>query len=252
MIMTIATKIAGLAATAVVALSALTTANAGEAGNEPDGKLIIVEDDWRPLFDGKTLSGWRSYKKPKPTSAWSIKDGRIVLERFNWWFPTVHRRGALMTVDQFTNFELELEWKVAKRGNSGLMFGVRELEKARFAHDSGIEVQILDNERGLGHKDPYQRAGGIYGLFPPKTDSAKPAGEFNKVRLRVLDGKVHHWLNGVEMTSFDMRSEAWKDLMAEKDYAFERSETGHIVLQDHLYNVEFKNIRIRELAVSAD
>ncbi|MEM8985687.1 MAG: DUF1080 domain-containing protein [Pseudomonadota bacterium] len=210
-----------------------------------------VESGWRMLFDGKTLNGWRSYGKPAPAEVWSVKNGHIVLEPFKWWPTNVTKRGALMTVDQFTNFELELEWKVSRRANSGLMFGVREVEGARFAHQSGIEIQILDNVNSNVAKKPSHRASAIFDQLPPPVDSTKPVGEFNKVRLRVMNGKVTHTLNGAEMASFDTRSQEWLDTVANSSFKnskfYGKYETGHIVLQDHLNQVEFRNIRIREL-----
>ena len=249
----------GMRCLAVAALAALLTISPAapeESARNNPAQVTPADGEWRILFDGETLNGWRSYGKPEPARAWSVKDGHIVLEPFRWWFPNVAKRGALMTVDQFTNFELELEWKVSRKANSGLMFGVREAEGARFAHSSGVEIQILDNINSNVAKTPSHRASAIFDLLPPPVDSTNPVGEFNKVRLRVMNGKVSHSLNGVEMAGFDMRSREWRELVAGSKFRdsefYGKFETGHIVLQDHLNQVEFRNIRIRELPVADD
>ena len=252
--MTMTSGIRCLTAVALAALVAISPALSEESAENKPAQATYPEGAWRTLFNGETLDGWRSYRKSEPARAWSVKDGRIVLEPFRWWFPNLAKRGALMTVDQFTNFELELEWKVSRKANSGLMFGVREADGARFAHSSGVDIQILDNINSNVAKTPSHRASAIFDILPPPVDSTKPVGEFNKVRLRVMNGKVTHSLNGVEMAGFDMRSKEWRDLVADSQFRnskfYGKYETGHIVLQDHLNQVEFRNIRIRELPVN--
>ena len=244
------------AAVVLAALLAISPASSEESAENNRTQAMYAEGEWRTLFDGKTLDGWRSYGRSKPVGAWSVKDERIVLEPFRWWFPNIFNRGALMTVDQFTNFELELEWKVSRKANSGLMFGVREVDGARFAHDSGVEIQILDNINSNIAKTPSHRASAVFDLLPPPVDSTRPVGEFNKVRLRVVDGKVTHSLNGAQMAGFNMRSREWRELVAGSKFRnaefYGKYETGHIVLQDHLNQVEFRNIRIRELPARDD
>ncbi len=213
--------------------------------------MAPIAGKWRSLFDGVSLDGWRSYGREEPAAAWSVEDGRIVLESPNSNNPAASRRGDLMTRAQYTNFELELEWKVSKGGNSGVMFGVREVNGAPFAHSSGVEIQILDNVNNRLGQTPNKRASAVYDILPPPVDSTKPVGEFNQLRLRVVNGKVTHSLNGVEMASFDVHSQKWRDLVAVSKFKnwehFAKYETGHIVLQDHKDQVEFRNIRIREL-----
>ena len=82
--------------------------------------------DWRPLFDGKTTAGWHPYGKPNagpPTKAhgWDVVDGTLV----------ALGKGTTSTDDivtdaEFTDFELELDWKVAPQANSGIFYGVVE------------------------------------------------------------------------------------------------------------------------------
>ncbi|MEE2937158.1 MAG: DUF1080 domain-containing protein, partial [Planctomycetota bacterium] len=73
---------------------------------------------WRMLFDGNTTAGWRNYKKREVSDGWQIADGAL----------TRASKGAgdLITDEQFDNFELSLEYKISKGGNSGVMFHVLE------------------------------------------------------------------------------------------------------------------------------
>ena len=82
-------------------------------------------DGWISLFDGKTTAGWHKYGGGSMGSGWKIKDGEIFLDT------TVKVNGKrdggdIVTDEEFENFDLKLEWKIAKNGNSGIMFCVHE------------------------------------------------------------------------------------------------------------------------------
>jgi hypothetical protein len=78
---------------------------------------------WKMLFDGRTCNGWRGYKMEQAPPAWKVtKGGELYLS-------TKGRGGDIMTIDQYSDFELQLEWKIARGGNSGIMFWVTEDEE---------------------------------------------------------------------------------------------------------------------------
>ena len=108
---------------------------------------------WQMLFDGKSTEGWRNYKSDKISDGWVVKDG--LLERVG------KGAGDIVTTEQYENFELSLEYRISKSGNSGIMFHVTE-DQAQPWH-SGPEVQIQDNVDG---RDP-QKAGWLYQLYKP-------------------------------------------------------------------------------------
>jgi hypothetical protein len=156
--------------------------------------------------------------------------------------------------EQFGSFDLVLEYRISKGGNSGVRFRVVEA-KGKPPGDSGPEVQILDNVAG---KDR-QKAGWLYQLYQPPADpttgkpldATKPAGEWNQIRL-LLDGpKGTVWMNGVRYYAFEIGTADWAGRVAKSKYAkwpnFGKAEAGHLSLQDHGNEVAFRNIKVRPL-----
>ncbi|MEK6233500.1 MAG: DUF1080 domain-containing protein, partial [Planctomycetales bacterium] len=92
------------------------------AAERPINELTEAErrSGWKLLFDGKTASGWRNYQQPKISGGWEIKDGALAR--------TGKRAGDIITAKQYDNFELALEYRISKGGNSGIMFHVTEEE----------------------------------------------------------------------------------------------------------------------------
>lgn len=198
--------------------------------------------DWIELFDGTGTTAWRGYLKPELPEGWRVVDGALT---------SVGARVDLITKDQFENFELTLDWKLTKGGNSGIFFGVREDSSLRAVYFSGPEMQILDNEAHRDALDPRTSAGSNYALHAPVRDVTRPVGEWNSVRLIVHDGHVEHWLNGEKLLEYDLDSEDWKRRVANSKFkdmpAYGTARRGHIALQgDHGW-VAFRRIRIRPM-----
>lgn len=201
-----------------------------------------AEGDFRPLFDGTSLDGWRGYGSEEVPGAWFIEDDELV-------FDPAFEGGDLITREQFDNFELRLEWRISEGGNSGIFFHVNE--RLPWPWMSGPEMQILDNARHADGQSPLTSAGSNYALHGPAEDVTRPVGEWNEVRL-VVDGiNVEHWLNGEHVVSYQLWTPQWVDAVQSSkfvempDYGLARS--GHIGLQDHGDPVWFRNIRIREI-----
>jgi hypothetical protein len=208
-----------------------------------------TDTQWVDLFNGENLDGWRSYGGGAPNEAWVVEDGVLFLDV---GADTEEMTGGdLITEDQYENFELELEWKISEGGNSGIFYGVREIEGQDVAYETGIEMQILDNDRHVDGKVPETSAGACYALYPPTRDAHRPVGEYNKVRLVVDDGHAEHWLNGQKIVEYEIGSDDWNRRIAESKFAdwehFAKYRKGHIGLQDHKDPVWFRNIRIRNL-----
>jgi hypothetical protein len=195
--------------------------------------------EWRSLFDGTSTAGWRGYRQKTLPQGWKVVDEALT------------RNGAggdIITIDQFGDFELVLEWKVAPGGNSGIFFRVTEEDEIMW--HSAPEIQVIDNAYKGGLK-PAQRAGANYDLHPPTTDAARKPGEWNELRLLVTGTHVEQWLNGVKVVEYEIGSADWeRRVRASKfrDYpAYGRARRGHIGLQDHGDAVAYRNIRVREL-----
>ena len=201
-----------------------------------------TNSDWISLFDGKTASAWRGYLKPDLPAGWEVVDGALT---------RVAAGGDIITKDQFESFELELEWKIAPGGNSGIFFHVREDTSLSHVYVSGPEFQILDNAAHRDGLDPRTSAGSNYALHAPARDVTKKPGEWNHVRIIVNGGHVEHWLNGQKLLEYELWSDDWTQRVAASKFKtmphYGKSKTGHIALQDHGDWVAYRNIRIRRI-----
>lgn len=195
---------------------------------------------WRLLFDGTTLAGWRAFKSLEPPTGWKAVDGALV---------RAGSGGDIMTVDEFADFELSLEWRIAKGGNSGIMF--RVTSDGAQTYETGPEMQVLDNAGHADGKDPATSAGSNYALYAPVRDLTRPVGQWNQVRLVVRGAHVEHWLNGVKLLEYELWSPDWEARVAKSKFktmpGYGRAKRGHLVLQDHGDEVAYRNIRIRPL-----
>lgn len=207
---------------------------------------------WRLLFDGKTTKGWRgAYLSQFPDSGWVVQNGTLMHKAAKGG--ESNSGGDIVTIEEFENFELELEFKIAKGGNSGIKYFVVERQPKPAGSAIGCEFQILDDEHHpdakLG-KEGNRTIGSLYDLIPAPADKkVNPPGQWNKARIRVNGSQVVHWLNEKMTVSYDKNSEDFRKRVAESKYSkfdfFGKDSKGHILLQDHGDEVAFKNIRIR-------
>lgn len=219
-----------------------------ESSQVPDEK---EEPKWITLFDGETFNGWEMYGEEPFTEHWAIVDGSISCNQGAGESNTGFNR-SVMTVKDFGNFELELEYKIAKGGNSGVFYHV--VEKAEWGHDysSGPEFQILDDEFSRSESEPYKMVAASYAMYPAAaTKKPNPFMQWNKIKIIYDNGHVEHWLNGEKVLEFEEGSEDWKAKKAAGKWAgadsYAASQTGRISLQNHGDEVYYRNIRIKEL-----
>jgi len=227
-----------------VALAAGLLVCGGVIMAERQGKPALTPEErkagWKLLFDGESLAGWRGFKSPTPGAGWQAVDG--VLYR-------AAAGGDLLTVEEFGDFELSLEWKLAAGGNSGIFFHV--IKEGDEAWWSGPEVQVLDNAVHRDGKNPLTAAGSNYAVHAPIRDVTKPIGEWNHVRLVVKGPHVEHWLNGVKIVEYELWGPDWqarvKASKFDKIPLYGKAKRGHIALQDHGDPVWYRNIKVRPL-----
>jgi len=207
---------------------------------------------WRSLFDGTTVQGWHIHGLMPadgswpPVEGWSVVDGALV---------RTGPGGDLVSDEDFGDFELQLDWRVAPGGNSGIFFLVDETPRADGSvpavRETGVEMQILDNERHADGQDPLTSAGACYALHAPTHDDTRPPGHWNHVRLMKTGTHVEQWLNGRLQCSYDIGSDDWTGRVAAGKFArmpaFGRAVRGRIALQDHGDEVAFRNVMLREL-----
>ena len=207
-------------------------------------------DNWQLLFNGKDLYSWRGFKMEEIPLGWTIDgdsihfDGKLGGEG----------AGDLNTKEQFSDFELKLEWRISPGANSGVLYRVTEDYDEEYM--SGPEFQIIDDKGYPGELKGTQLSGANYGLHSPTKDVVVPPGEWNQMRLLVSGSHVEHWLNGEMLVEYELWTEGWKEMVANSKFAawagYGMSPKGYIVLQDHGAPVWFRNIRIKPLIPSAE
>lgn len=188
--------------------------------------------DARPLFDGKTLTGWHRFGGK--AEAWAIEDGKLVSKG--------EGGGWLGTEKDYGDFALSFQFKLSPESNSGIY--LRAPADASHISRTGLEIQLLDD----GHprykeiKD-WQKTGAIYHVAPPRQGYLKPTGEWNAMEITAKGSHVVIRLNGT--TIVDDRIDQHPDL--EKEHTGLKRKSGRIGLQSHNGRVEFREIRVREL-----
>ncbi len=213
-----------------------------------------VKDGFKLLFDGKTLTGWRNFKKTTIGKGWVIDSVeqaiQLTVKPVNGAWQS-EDGGDIMTDATYENYELTLEWKIDTCGNSGIIYNVVEDPKTEYVWQTGPEMQVLDNTCHPDAKIIKHRAGDLYDMISCSTETVKPALEWNKVKLIQNKGKVEHWLNGTKVVEYDMNLPAWKEIIAKSKFKdmplFGKSLKGHIALQDHGNKVWYRNIKIKQL-----
>lgn len=199
---------------------------------------------WKLLFDGSDLKGWRGYKMAEPPVQWKVEDGAITV---------AGGPGTdLMTDDEFGEFELQADWKISPKGNSGIIYLVKEAPQAPATYSTGPEMQVIDNDGHPDGKFPTHRAGALYDFNTPPEGVVKPVGEWNRTRVVFQKGRIQHWLNGVKVAESSYGDDAWRRAVAASKFKdmplFGKATSGHIALQNHEGDrVWFRNIKLRLL-----
>jgi hypothetical protein len=199
-----------------------------------------LQDGWRLLFDGRTLNGWRGYGKQTMPPGWAAVDGALT---------RTAEAADIVTTEQFRNFDLQLEWKIAPGGNSGIFY--RAVESADPIYYSGPEYQILDDQVHRDGQSDLTSSGANYALHPAPRGVVKPVGEWNSARIVVRGNHVEHWLNGQKIVDYELGSADWQQRVAKSKFnewpAYGKAAQGYIGLQEHGSWVAFRNIKLRVL-----
>ena len=225
-------------------------------------ELPIDAKGFITLFDGKTFAGWRGYGKTYVPSKWVIEDGCIKLDS-----QKKGEGGDIIFAHEFGNFELEMEWKISKGGNSGIFYLGKEETNA----DGGLEpiyiscpeCQVLDNENHPDAKlgvDGNRKSTSLYDMIPAKPQNAKPFGEWNTAKITVFKGSVWHYQNGEEVLEYHLWTPKWKEMLDNSKFRADgefpaayglllnmggENHEGYIGFQDHGDDVWYRNVRIK-------
>ena len=228
-----------------------TTPNTKPADSKKE--TVAPKSEWITLFNGKNTKGWHSYGKETVGKAWKVEEGGILhLDASNKADWQTNGGGDLVHELELQDFHLKLEWKIAAKGNSGVIFWVQD-DKSKYDYVwfTGPEMQVLDNDGHGDGKIIKHRAGNLYDLIAGPEGVVKPVGEWNQAEIVSYRGKLDFYLNGVNVVSTTYGDDAWRTMIANSKFKtmpdFGKFFTGHIALQDHGDNVWFKNIMVKKL-----
>lgn len=206
---------------------------------------------WRLLFDGRSTAGWHGYNT-QATKSWTIEDCALKTVGTEGNYGS-DRRADLVTDAEYTSFELSLDWKATRGGNSGVMYGVVEAPRYQTAWMTGPEYQLVDDV-GFPQKLASDRqAGANYSMHAPDESQKvlQPVGAWNTTRIVVNGAHVEHWLNGKKILEFERWTPEWNALRDSGKWRrapdYGKAKTGRIAIQDHGSIFWFRNVKIRTI-----
>jgi hypothetical protein len=212
-----------LSTVGVLALLLLSGTSSGEDKGSSAGNNLLEGGDLSRNFT--TTGNWKldkdgvvSLHPRRGESGWTRYDAYLWLKK------------------QYRDFEAEFDYKVYKGGNSGFYFHVGDLKNPVA---KGIEVQIYDSHgKKPDAKLSDHDSGGIIPGIPPSKNTAKPAGEWNHMKVISKGGKVTVMLNGEVVNEVPLDHPKIKD----------RPPTGYVGFQDHGLPMSLRNILLRDLS----
>ena len=205
-----------------------------------------ANEEWQYLFDGTSTKGWRGYNKESLPDNWIVEDEKLKALGLGG-----DSSGDIVYDEEFDEFELSLEWKMAEGGNSGIFYHIIENDEYTTAYMTGPEYQFLTQPIQAGNET--HSIGADYGMYPTnyKGDTEILNNRWNTSRIRFTNEKVSYWLNGELTVEFVPWSSDWKKRKEEgkwnayPDYG--KTKSGLIGLQDHGSVAWFKNIKIKNI-----
>jgi hypothetical protein len=202
------------------------------------------KEGWELLFNGKNFDGWKIFQGGD-VEGWKVVDGIMN----NSGIGSDHG-GDIITTEQYQDFELYLEWKIAPKSNSGIFFHVQEGDTEKI-YETGPEYQLLDDKGWPTKLNDAQYSGANYAMHKPIEAEVKPIDQWNTARIIVKGSNVKHFLNGKKVVEYDLWTEEWEEVKKNSKWKDQRfygmAKKGHIGLQDHGGLTQFRNIKIKKL-----
>jgi len=227
--------------------------------------FTVDEEGYILIFNGTDFTGWRGYNKDFVPKSWVVEDGVMRIKGSGTGEAHTEDGGDLIFAYKFKNFELSVDWKVSKGGNSGIFYLAQEVKDQQIWM-SAPESQILDNVNhidGKLGKDGNRQSSSLYDMIPAKPQNSNPFGEWNNSKIIVFKGTVIHQQNGENVLEYHLWTPQWTEMLQASKFkqgskefplAFDLlnncggpNREGYIGLQDHGDDVWFRNIKIKIL-----
>lgn len=155
---------------------------------------VLAGGPWKDLFDGKTLNGWQQLGGK---ASYTVENGQIVGKT------VMNTPNSFLSTKQFyTDFILELEFKVDPQLNSGIQIRSNSFPEYRDGRVHGYQVEIDPSDRAYtGGIYDEARRGWLYTL-QDNTDArtAFKQGQWNKFRIEAIGCTIKTWINDVPAT----------------------------------------------------
>ena len=225
---------------------------------EPPAPNTLTPDEaragWRLLWDGKTSTGWRGANLDTfPDKGWLMKDGVLTIPAAGGVQGA--NGGDIVTIETFADFELTVDFRLTPNAKSGIKYCVDPAAPKGPATSLGLQYHLVDDATNPDAKlgtNGNRNLGSLYDLYPAANNKKfNPPGAWNTARVVVRGNHVEHWLNGAQILAFDRDSDEFRQHLQESKYktvaGFGLAPAGRILLQDHGYEVSFRNLKIRIL-----
>ncbi len=209
----------------------------GNGFNIFDNQVSLVEQEegFKYLFNGEDMDQWQGNK-----TDYFIENNIMVVQ------PKNGGKGNLYTINEYSDFIFRFEFKLTPGANNGL--GIHTPLKGDAAYE-GKEIQILDNTADkYKNLKPYQYHGSVYGVIPAKRGSLNPVGEWNSEEVYVNGDHIRVTLNGTVIVDGNMKEASKKGTLDHKKHPGLKREKGYIAFLGHGSELEFRNIRIKDLS----
>jgi len=194
------------------------------------------ETEFQYLFNGKDLDQWQGNK-----TSYFIENNNLVVRPKKGG-----DSGNLYTVEEFSDFIFRFEFKLTAGANNGL--GIHTPLEGDAAY-VGKEIQILDNTaKKYKNLKPYQYHGSVYGIIPAKRGFLNPVGEWNTEEVYVKGDHIRITLNGTVILDGNMKEASKTGTADHKDHPGLKRNKGHIAFLGHGDELDFRNIRIKDLS----
>ena len=204
--------------------------------------MLSVSADAQELpFTGQSLDGWTTLDGKPVSAGWTVEDGVLHLKSTKG-----NRGGHIITRQDFENFELTFEFKIAKKGNSGIKYRVRDFDGKTL----GCEYQIFDDTVGK-KQAPNKRTASLYDVYEPKPAGLFKPNKFNTGKIVVFNNHIEHWLNGQKVVDIQVADSEWFERVGKSKFknvqGFGQTPFGRIMLTDHNSEAWYRNLRLRLL-----